>query len=1072
MRISRLELVRFGHFTDLALRFGEPMESGDFHIVYGPNESGKSTIVEAYLALLYGIPERTPYAFRHERTSLEVRAELSAKGRKVRARRLARRKGDLYGDGEAPVPEAHVAALLGGVSREAYRQLYCLDDGTIEQGGEEILASKGDLGRLLFSAAAGLDGLSDLLGAARELDEAFHQKRARKPRRLNALKSEIEALGRAKAEADVTIAQHRDLRRRLKDADEALAEADAAHRDLLAQEARLDALAEALPLLSEAVTARTALGALSRYPEVPCAWREEIRSLARRRAGAKAELEAHAARIERLRRVRSTVGGPCSGEGGDVEEALGVLGLPVSSGWAAMAPGEAEAETLRLALETLERAEAAAAAAEAEVRSAQGAVTQAEEARTRAESGFTAPDGLDTILEEQSADRLAEDLARATAEETAAARVMRQALDRLALPGREATDLPDAPLTEAAARELAEAIGAARQEASEARDRIAERSREIAGLEAERSSYRDALGPDADGAVDEARAERDRLWQDYRATPREELAVRVEAAFRETDRLADARLAEASTIASARQAAARLARVSAERADFAEALAETEARLAVLEKTAAHHRAATSLPAGATAEDLVAWVQERDHARVALHDASEARRERTRLESRAEDVRNALAEKLGEDIRELSLGSAISAARSALSERKAQVGARQAATAALAKAKDELERRSGIQQSLERDVEAAERAWASQAAAFAAPRDPGVDRQALVSAVRLLSATRAQIDTRRESLDREIEEAEGAQSGAEEALAAVEFAADAMRGAFPDDIDVSDLGALEGAIEASARARELRAAVASLEQRIVQRLGVADWTAVERELAGVTLADVAVLRGELAPRLDAAAAQRDRAIGARSLAGAALAEAGSDADAARLEEDRQTALAELKHETERALVRRIGLRLADAAMARYRDRHRSAMLEDTGEAFAMLTEGRYPTIATQPAGRGERLLAERASDGRSVAADAMSKGTRFQLYLALRFAGYRQMAASGTVLPFVCDDVFETFDEARTAAACRLMREISGIGQAIYFTHHTHVVEIAQEVTHGAVAVHRIDAPAAEMPRI
>ncbi len=85
----------------------------------------------------------------------------------------------------------------------------------------------------------------------------------------------------------------------------------------------------------------------------------------------------------------------------------------------------------------------------------------------------------------------------------------------------------------------------------------------------------------------------------------------------------------------------------------------------------------------------------------------------------------------------------------------------------------------------------------------------------------------------------------------------------------------------------------------------------------------------------------------------------------------------------------------------------------------------------------------------------------MSKGTRFQLYFALRLAGYRQMAEAGTVLPFICDDIFETFDEHRTAAACRLMHKIGGIGQALYFTHHAHVAEIAERECPG-VQVHRL----------
>ena len=66
------------------------------------------------------------------------------------------------------------------------------------------------------------------------------------------------------------------------------------------------------------------------------------------------------------------------------------------------------------------------------------------------------------------------------------------------------------------------------------------------------------------------------------------------------------------------------------------------------------------------------------------------------------------------------------------------------------------------------------------------------------------------------------------------------------------------------------------------------------------------------------------------------------------------------------------------------------------------------------------------------------------------------------MAATGTVLPFFCDDVFETFDDTRTRAACRLMQRIGSLGQAIYLTHHTHVVEIAQDICGDAVHIHAL----------
>ena len=101
-------------------------------------------------------------------------------------------------------------------------------------------------------------------------------------------------------------------------------------------------------------------------------------------------------------------------------------------------------------------------------------------------------------------------------------------------------------------------------------------------------------------------------------------------------------------------------------------------------------------------------------------------------------------------------------------------------------------------------------------------------------------------------------------------------------------------------------------------------------------------------------------------------------------------------------------------------------------------------------------------MAIQHSDGAAKQAHALSKGTRFQLYLALRAAAYEQMVDNGTILPFFCDDVFETFDEIRTRAACRLIHRIGLIGQSVYLTNHRHVVEIAQEGCDDRVKVHEL----------
>jgi uncharacterized protein YhaN len=73
----------------------------------------------------------------------------------------------------------------------------------------------------------------------------------------------------------------------------------------------------------------------------------------------------------------------------------------------------------------------------------------------------------------------------------------------------------------------------------------------------------------------------------------------------------------------------------------------------------------------------------------------------------------------------------------------------------------------------------------------------------------------------------------------------------------------------------------------------------------------------------------------------------------------------------------------------------------------------------------------------------------MSEGARDQLFLSLRLALLELRGAEP--LPFVGDDLLGSFDEARVACALGLLAEFGRSRQAILFTHHRHVAEIAKE---------------------
>lgn len=121
------------------------------------------------------------------------------------------------------------------------------------------------------------------------------------------------------------------------------------------------------------------------------------------------------------------------------------------------------------------------------------------------------------------------------------------------------------------------------------------------------------------------------------------------------------------------------------------------------------------------------------------------------------------------------------------------------------------------------------------------------------------------------------------------------------------------------------------------------------------------------------------------------------------------------------------------------------------MMKRASEAFRLISRGSYTELVTQPSD-GSELLIAKGSDGGSKIASELSKGTRFQLYLALRVAGYHEFARAHPPGPFLADDIMETFDDSRAEEAFRLLSGMAATGQVVYFTHHRHLCEIAKAV--------------------
>lgn len=1121
MRLERLDLTRYGRFTDRSLAFAPPGPgTSDLHIIYGPNEAGKSTLFSAWLDLLFGIPMRSRYDFLHPGPTMQIGAGLSHAGAVLDVKRLKRNSASLVDQHDAALPEAALQAMLGGLSRDGYSAMFSLDDETLEKGGDSILANRGDLGEMLFSASAGLSGLAPQLETVRAGLDGFHRSGKRSGWLYDA-KKQLADLDKQRRETEVSAGALQKLLREAHAAEEGWREArgreEAAQHDL----DRLQELAGTLPLLAQLSALEERLGPLQDLPDTPAELLERFAQIDTDRRDLTNRLRDRALRLQGLEESRAALATDpdalAQAQAIDAADALrpehdtAVKDLPRRRAEREEADARLRALLVQLGQEgarptdlCLPDARISVLRALLNARSglAGNATTAAQETgkaallleRERERLGDPGPAEDEAALAALLARLRAQDPADALAR---AIRERDQACSRLdvALAALEPWT-GDGDALAALAVPPGWQIGEWEQAQETARQQELDARRDAGALRAEmdrlisetagRGAAQAASGVTlADAAT--ARSNREALWAAHLSGLSASSAQRFEQALREDDRisalLAEAMAAarrEALDIAAQQTAAARLEGAEARLDAALNAQRGLEAEIAATSAALGLHEAGLS--------DLKAWLDLRIAAlteRTALRDAQTA-------VGRCREAQDAAIRALGAALRrpaadppkafEILLADAV--ARIDAAERRREARQR------LAMLASELRERGQAQLDADTAFEAWRQDWktASHDSILAANKDtdPG-----LGTVLDLLDRLGSEYQTAAALSDR-IEKMEANQRRFIEAKAAVLAAlsqgedvswpdiltrlrraqdaarddetlarqiaqeqlqdADDRRVLDARDVDAAEIGTalgwtgsedgLAGHLDRCREATTLRQEIGAIRDNLRDRPAPAedeDTGTIRQRIADLR-ADLQILRNEtetcLAAHLEAK--RRIEAVG------------GDDA-LARIAATRENLLLDIRERAEAHLAGRFGLIALESGLRRYRDQHRSAMLTRASEAFSGLSQRAYSGLAAQPDGAQEVLVALSAGGGAKLAVD-LSKGTRFQLYLALRIAGYHELAQSRPTVPFIADDIMETFDDARSAAAFTLLAEMSRVGQVIYLTHHRHLCDIAMSV--------------------
>lgn len=282
MRFDYLNLRAFGHFTDYELSF-DP--SKNFHLIYGPNEAGKSTTLRSITHFLYGFPQKTNDSFLHSNAKLRIEGQI--KNSEGEALQFVRRKGkkdtvlDLNGNA---LNEKVVNDFLQGISETHFLNMFALDHVRLREGGESLLQSGGSVGESVFSAASGISVLRKILDELEKKSGTLYKKNGSNPE-LNKLLKQEKELKKQISEYQLKIQAWKELERTYNEGKQKIEEMLKQEKTLRSQHGKLQRVQQLLPKIAKLQDHIQKLAELGEVPNLPDDI-EELRSETEHKLGA------------------------------------------------------------------------------------------------------------------------------------------------------------------------------------------------------------------------------------------------------------------------------------------------------------------------------------------------------------------------------------------------------------------------------------------------------------------------------------------------------------------------------------------------------------------------------------------------------------------------------------------------------------------------------------------------------------------------------------------------------------------------------------------------------------------
>ncbi len=178
MKLAQLHIENFGVYHGRTFEFGEGLQ-----VIYGPNEAGKSTLLNVLRHAFFGFPHRNPYGAARSDKPVAVSGRMRlADGRNVKFRRQKGMPDHVTGEIERERTEldgARLGSLLGGAHDELFRHIFAF---SLEElaAGEKSLSDAGMSEALYGGGIGGLDQFLKVRGDLEESHKGLFNSRGRK----------------------------------------------------------------------------------------------------------------------------------------------------------------------------------------------------------------------------------------------------------------------------------------------------------------------------------------------------------------------------------------------------------------------------------------------------------------------------------------------------------------------------------------------------------------------------------------------------------------------------------------------------------------------------------------------------------------------------------------------------------------------------------------------------------------------------------------------------------------------------------------------------------------------------